>query len=143
MHIYHPPTHGGSPALVLATLEPWQRSIAADEIVKARTLHAAAVQRYADMSPATKTASKDALAELPTTMRTVRWAQHPADASGQDDGSMPPVEIIHGRDSVRIFAFIKTQRELRPQVVAALQRLFETDLQKAQVKALLAPPPRS
>lgn len=143
MHVYHPPTHGGSPALVLATLEPWQRSIAADEIVKARTLHAAAVQRYSDMSPATKTATNNALSALPMTMQTVRWAQHPSDASGQDDGSMPPVEIIRGRDSDRIFAFVKTRQDLRPQVVAVLQRLFETDLQKAQIKALLTPAPNA
>lgn len=138
MHVYHPPTHGGSPALVLATLEPWQKSVAADVVVKARVLHAAAVQRYSDMSPATKTASNDALAELPRTMQTVRWAQHPADESGEDDGTMPPVEFIYGRDSDRFFAFVKTQKELKPQVVAALQRLFKTDLQKAQIRALLA-----
>lgn len=140
LHVLHRPTHGGQPFAVLSAQEPWQRSRAADALAQARTLHQVAVQRHADMSPAARLAAGgDVLGELPGTDRTLRWAQHPADLSGvPDDGMTPLVETVRDRDGdAWQFAFVRTERPLTPQVIAALQSsAARTRLQRAQLAAL-------
>ncbi len=141
MHTLHPPTHGGAPQFVLRDQEPWQRSAAADACVRAAALHRLCAQRYADMSPAARAAAGgDVLGELPGTLATLRWAQHPADGVGVDDGNTPVVETARAPDGgARQFAFVKARLGLRerPQVVAALQHVFRTPLQRAQIQSLL------
>ena len=138
MHVLHRPTHGGRPVAVLSDAQPWRRSRAADALAKAGTLHEVAVQRLADLSPAARDqAGGDVLGELPGTARTLRWAQHPGDLSGVDDGMTPLLETVRDADGAAWqFGFIRTELPLTPQVVAALQAVFSTSLQRAQIAAL-------
>lgn len=139
LHVLHPPTHGGPSQPVLLNREPWQRSVAADACVRASTLHQLCAQRYDDMSPAAKESAGGAvLAGIGATLRTLTWAQHPADLAGVDDGFTPVIETVRDIDDTYYFAFIKEAGDIRRQVVAALQQLFTTDLQKAQIAALCA-----
>lgn len=139
MHVLHPPTHGGPPQAVLLNRQPWQRSMAADACVRASTLHRLCAQRYDDMSPATKERAGGAvLGGLVTTLKTLTWAQHPADLAGVDDGHTPVIETVHDLDDTYYFAFIKEGQDIRPQVVSALQHLFDTPLQRSQIAALCA-----
>jgi hypothetical protein len=139
MHVLHPPTHGGPPQAVLLNKEPWQRSVAADACVRASTLHRLCAQRYDDMSPATKDSAGGAvLGGLASTLKTLTWAQHPADLAGVDDGVTPVIETVRDLDDTYYFAFVKADLDVRAQVVAALQHLFDAPLQRSQIAALCA-----
>lgn len=139
LHVLHPPTHGGPPQAVLLNQEPWRRSMAADACVRAATMHRLCAQRYQDMSPAGKEAAGGAvLGELASTLRALAWAQHPSDLTGVDDGFTPIIETVRDLDDTYYFAFVKADLDVRAQVVAALQHLFDTPLQRSQIAALCA-----